>query len=313
MSTPITTSWSTFMSRASFLRDLLFETSKEDDIYKRMVDVVGKDYSKLPDGVETASIAGLGPLHKRGETTPFAYDAPGPGQVKKSYYEDYALAVYFTETLIRRAQFGIIDKVVKDLGKAYNLSRNLQVGGLYDDMITGTTYTGPDGLPLLSKVHTFPGSGVTRSNMLAVDSPLSYASASAMLTLMMRQKTPRGYPMPALRSGQRILVVVPPELALEARKIFSVDAGLEPGVNTNSINVLRQDDLQYEIVVNPYLSSTSNWFFVNPDEKGVKLVDEVPLLDSRYEDPELHGVKYDVRAAWTLHAESWYTFYGSTS
>lgn len=310
MSAPITTSWDTYVSRSSFLANLMFKSSESDEVYKKMVDVVGSDYSPLSDGVETHSVSGLGPIKKRGETTPFEYDAPGPGDTKKSYYENYALAVQFTENMILYAKYNIIEKVVAGLGEGYNLARNLQVAGMYDDAFTGAYFTGPDNQPLISANHGFPGTGLIRSNTLATQGPLGYESAKSLMTVMKRQKTPRGYPMPALKSGQTIRVVVPPEAEFEAYKIFNTEARLDPTNNSNAVNAMRAGNHNYEIVVNPYLTSTSQWYFINPDQVGVKLVDKQGLTKDEFQDRFTKGMQYDVRAMWVLHPEMWEYIYG---
>lgn len=312
MSTPITTSFDPYVSRVSFLAALKWEGGTPDETYKKVVDVVGSDYSPLKDGVETHSVAGLGPIKKRGETTPFEYDAPGPGLTKKSYYQNYALAVYFTENLLMNAQYGVVEKVVSDIRHGYDLARNLEVAALFDDAFTGSLYTGPDNLPIISSAHTFPGSA-TRTNTLAAPSGLSYTGVQSLLTVMKRQKTVRGYARPALRAGQRLIVMVPPEMEFEAYKIFSREAGLNPDTNTNAVNVLRNGNHTYEILVNPYLTSTTQWFILNPDDKGIKLVDKQPFTPDTFRDPFLKGVQHDGRAMWTIHVEDSFNVYGAAA
>ena len=309
MSAPITTAFDTYVSRYPLLANLTYKGASEDEIYKSFVDIKDSSWSPIPDGVETHSVAGLGPMQERGETTPFAYDTPGPAGTKKSYYSNYALAVYFTENLIMDAQYGVIEKVVQDLGRAYNLARNLQVAGLYDDAFTGSDYTGPDGQPLLSANHTSYMGGGARTNILSTAATLGYTSAQALLTVMRRQKDERGYPKAPIMNNSSIDVLIPPELQFEAAKIFDTGSAYDPDSNKNAINVLKFNS--WRVIPNNYMTSTANWFFASPDEKGIRLVDKQALVTDSFQDEYQKGMQYDVRARWVIHPEMWENIYGS--
>lgn len=309
MSTPITTGFDAYASRYPFLANLTMKSSKSDEVYKSYVDLKGSDYSPVPDSVKTHAIGGLGPMQKRGETTAFAYDTPGPAGTKESVYSNYALRVLFTENLIEDAQYGIIEKVVADLGVAYSRARNLEVAALYDDAFTGSLYTGPDGKAICASDHTSYMGGAVRSNILSVAAPIGYTSAQALRIVAQRQKDERGYPMPALNPGTGIDVLIAPEAMDEAMKIFDVGSAYDPDSNKNAINVLRNNN--WNIRVNHWLTSTANWFLADPGEKGIRLVDRQALITSSFPDEYQKGMNYDVRARWVIHPEMWEHIYGS--
>ena len=309
MSNPITTSFDAYVAKYPFLANLTYKQAESDESYKALVDLKGSDYSPIPDGVETHSVAGLGPMVERGETTPFAVDTPGPAGTKKSYYSNYALRVKFTENLIMDAQYGIIEKVVASLGKGYNLARNLEVAALYDDAFTGSLYTGPDGKALLADDHTSYMGGSDRTNILATPAALAYASVQDLVTVMRRQKDERGYANPAIRNNQTIDVIIPPELEFDADTIFDKGSAYNPTNANNDINVLHK--FRWNLIVNNHFTSTTNWFLANPDEKGIRLVDRQALVASTNPDEDDYGVKYDVRARWVIHPEMWENIYGS--
>src|SRR5690606_36113410 len=130
MTTPITTAFDNYVSRYPFLANMTYKGAEEDTSYKMLVDEKGSDYSPIPNGVETHSVDGIGPMQAKSETGTYAYDAPTAGDTKKSYYIEYALRLYFTRTLIEDGQYGIIEKSVKDLGTADGLTRNIVSAGL---------------------------------------------------------------------------------------------------------------------------------------------------------------------------------------
>lgn len=309
MSTPITTAFDTYVSRYPLLANLTYKEADSDETYKGLVDLKDSSWSPVPDGVETHAVAGLGPMAERSETGAFEFDTPGPAGTKKSYYSNYAKAVYFTENLIMDAQYGIIEKVVASLGKSYNLARNLQVAALYDDAFTGSLYTGPDGKALCATDHTSYMGGSARANELAVSAALSYTSVQDLVTIMRKQKDERGYANPAVNSNDTIDVIIPADLEFDADTIFDKGSAYNPTNANNDINVLHK--YRWNLKVNNHFTSTTNWFLANPNEKGIRLVDKQALTTDSFQDERQKGMQYDVRARWVIHPEMWEKIYGS--
>lgn len=311
MTTPITTSFDNYVSRYPFLANLTYKGASRDDVYKQLVDEKGSDYSPIPNGVETHSVDGIGPMQRRGETTPFAYDTPTAGETQKSYYVNFALRLYFTENLIDDAQYGLIEKSVEDLGYSDALTRNIETAALYDDAFTGNLYQGPDKVALLSASHTSNAvPSLLRSNILDTPAAFGYTSVQQLLTKMRGQKNARGYAKPALTNGQRIRVILPNNGSeFEADKLFDAGSAYEPTTNHNAINVLRK--FRWEVVINHHLQNMANWFFTNPEETGIRMVNRKPLTPKTWPDEGLNGMNYDVRARWCLHPEFWENLYGS--
>jgi len=311
MSTPITTGFDAYVSRYPFLANLTYKGAEDDPSYKSLVDMRGKDYSPIPNGVETHSVDMFGPMQRRAETTPYAYDTPTAGETKKTYYIDFGLRLYFTRNLIEDAQYGLIEKSVSHLGVADSLTRNLEVATLYDDAFTGSIYTGPDNLALLSASHTSnANNALLRSNILDTPAQFGYTSAQALITKMRGQKTARGHSRPAIKNNQTIKVLLPNNGAeFEADRLFNAGAALEPGTNHNSINVLKK--FRWEPIVNTHLQNMANWFFINSEETGIRMVEKRTLNTDTWADNGLKGMNYDVDARWCLHCEMWENTYGS--
>lgn len=306
---PITTAFDTFVTREPSLAEVMYRGASADEVYKECVDLKSGDISKFPDRVVTHDVAGLGPMYQRNETGVIQMDTPGPGETKESVFSMFGLGVEFSEVLLDDAMYGIIESVIEDLGRTYNLTRNIQIGQLYDDAFTGFLYKSGDGQPILSTAHSAVMGGPVRKNKLAVDAAFSTTSIQNLVTLMRRQTDDRGNPRPALASGQAIHVIIPPDLEFESDKVFDAGAALQPDVNTNTINVLKK--FRWKVTINPYFTSTTNYFLTNPDTKGIWLVDRKPLERSFYEREETKGVVYDARGRWTNHIRTWEHIYGS--
>lgn len=308
---PITTSFDTFVTRDPSLAEVMYRGAAEDEIYKDCVDVVAwtKEKFKYPDRIVTHSIAGLGPMYRRHETGTIQMDTPAPGATKETAYTKFGLGVEFSEDLQDDGMYGIVEDVVEDLGRTYSLTRNIQTGQLYDDAFTGAYYTGPDGQPILSSNHTSYGGGAAMKNAPSVAVAFSYQGVQDVMTLMRRQTDDRGNPRPALRGGQSIQVIIPPEMEFKADTLFNEGAALDPTTNNNTVNVLKSN--RWRVTVNPYMTSTTAFFLVNPDDKGIWLVDRKPLERDFYMREETKGVVYDARARWGFHVKDWRGHYGS--
>lgn len=303
---PITTSFDV-KEMAITLAKLTFKGAKEMDFVTGYIDIEGPDYSPLPDGVEVHAQYGFGPMQKRGETDAFAFDAPGPAGTKKRYYEAYALAASITERLILYSKNNIVGRIPQELGKSWRLRQNIHVASVYDDFFTGATFTEIDGVhPLGSTAHTTWGApGITRTNI--TDGALGYATLQAILTIMRKQKSERGQPLPAIMDS--IDLIIPPAYEMDADKYTNPMALKDPTNNHNAINVLQSR--KWNIKINPFFTSETAWFCADPTAKGIKLVNKQKLTTDTNPDIETKGVRHDVRAMWTIIEEEWERMYGS--
>jgi hypothetical protein len=307
---PITSAFDTYVTQYPILAELLYGAVKKNSIYKDIVDLKGSDFSPLNHGVETHITYGLDIWTKRSDTSPFTFDSPGSEGTKKTYFSNYGLGVIFTENLFMDGLYGIIEKVGADLGNTYDLTRNVQIAQFYDDAHTGSVaqFLSYDGQPLLSTAHVSQP-GITRANKPTIAQPLSYTGVQTMLTLMRRFKSERGRPSPMVDNGQAIKVLIPPEMEFLADSIFDTGSAYNPTNANNDINVLKK--FRWNVMINPFLTSTSNWFFMPTGENMIRLVDRQPMTDSYNEDIDTKGIRQDVRARWVLHPEHFDRIFGS--
>jgi hypothetical protein len=308
--TPITAAFDTYVTQYPLLANYMYSAANKDSVYKSLVDLKGADFSPLPHGVETHIGYGLDIMAKRSDTSAFTFDSPGSEGTKKTYFSNYGLGVIYTENLFMDGMYGIIEKVDTDLGNTYDLTRNVQVAAMYDDFFTGSIsqFLAYDGQPVLSTSHT-SSPGITRANKPSVAQPLSYTGVKTVLTTMRRFKTERGRPKMMVENGQAIKVLIPPEMEFLADSIFDTGSAYNPTNANNDINVLKK--FRWDVIINPYLTSETNWFFMPTGENMIRLVDRQPFTDDKNPDIDTKGVRHDVRARWVLHVEHFDRIFGS--
>jgi hypothetical protein len=305
----ITTALDTLITRDPCLAEVMYKGASEDEIYKSCVDMKDAGISKYPDRIVTHNVAGLGPMASRTETGVIQMDIPGPADTKETVYSKFGLGVEFTEDFSEDVMYGVQSEIIADVGRSYGLTRNIQVGQLYDNAFLTTLYTSGDGKAILATDHTAYMGGPGRANCPAIDQPLSYEGVQTLCTLMRRQTDDRGNPRPAIMAGQSIQVTIPPEMEFDTDKILDAGSAYEPTTNNNAINVLKK--YRWQVVINPYFTSTSNWFLSDPSDKGLWLVDKQPLQRDYYIRDETKGAVYDGRGKWGIHIKTWEKIYGS--
>ena len=305
----ITSSLDALITRDPCLAEVMYRGAAEDTVYQSCVDLKDSSISKYPDRIVTHNVAGLGPMYSKTETGTITKDTPGAADTKETTYSMFAIGVEFSEKFSQDVMYGVQQEIIEDVGRSYNLTRNIQTGQLYDNAFNTTYYTSGDGKAICATDHTAYMGGADRKNAPTVAQQLSYTGVQTMLTLMRRQTDDRGNPRPALMAGQSIQVLIPPEMEFNADKIFDTGSAYDPDSNKNAINVLKK--FRWQVVINPYFTSTANWFMTDPREKGIWLVDKQGLTRDMYHVDETKGAVWDARGEWGYHVKTWEKIYGS--
>jgi hypothetical protein len=308
MGTPLTSAFDTYVTQFPNLAENLYSSASDDTIWKDIMDLKGPDWSPLNHAVVTHKVYGLDIMVQRSDTSPFTFDTPGPEGTKESIFSNYGLGVVFTENLIMDGLYNIVEQVMADLKNVWDLTHNVQVGQMYDDAFTGTLYTAYDGQPILSTSRTSQP-GIVRQNAPTVPQPLSYTGVQTVLTLMRRFKSERGRPKPMIKNNQSVRVLMPPEMEFEADRIFDTGSAYEPDTPNNAINVLKKH--RWSPIINPYLTSTTNWFLMPEQENMLRFVERQPMTEDHQPDIETKGVRQDVRGRWVIHVEDFDRIFGS--
>lgn len=307
----VTTALDTLITRDPCLTEALYSGSSEDTTYVSCLDVnpAKASNNKYPDRIVTHRVAGLGPMQDRYENGTIAADIPGPADTKETVFSKFGLGIEFSEDFSDDVMYGMQEEMIRDIGRSWNLTRNIQTGQLFDNAFNTTYYTAGDGKAILASDHTAYMGGADIKNCPAIAEVFSYTGVQTLLTLMRRKTNDRGHPRPALMVGQGIHVLIPPEMEFMADKIFDTGSAYDPDSNKNAINVLKK--FRWQVTINPYFTSVKNWFLTDPNEKGIWLVDRKTLERDMYVRDETKGAVYDARGRWAYHVYTYDKVFGS--
>lgn len=141
-------------------------------------------------------------------------------------------------------------------------SREIIAAGVYINAFTSTVkMDGGDGVQLASASH--PTSGVNFSNVPSTAGSLSEATLEQMVIDVMNYTDNRGQ-LIAVRPDK---LIIPIALQFTAQRVLN--SVLRAGTADNDINAIRDMGmLPGGVLVNPYLTSTTNWF-VKTDQEGL--------------------------------------------
>jgi hypothetical protein len=312
MATIVTRSHVPWAQLPTLARMTLQETENAA-VYKEIVDIKDSSFSPDKTKVTTASVTSIGPLQRWGETLAIPFDTPNPGFVKTTAYADFGLAVAFSRNAQEDELYGIYPRVAKGLGRARELFRNLNIARLLDNAENTTYFTAENGEALLSTAHPAAGvPGLSRPNRLGTGSALSYSTLVDLIVLGWSHVDDNGYPAPAWKDGDTLVLVVAPSDVMVATKLVNELTTHEPGNANNDVNPLRVHN-KFRIVVNPYMTevgATQGWFLIPGGEKSIYIVERRPMEASNYKDNATKAMIYDVTCREAVHVENPWSLWG---
>lgn len=211
-------------------------------------------------------VEGLGLMEQKAESVDMAFEDFSQGFTPK--YTNLAYAKGFI-----MSHEAIVDNLYdRGYAKASSLARSANVTKeivhaniLSRGFNTSYTMSGGDGLPLFSTAHIKGPSGGTYANRLSVDADLSEAALEDMNILIGKATDAKGLEI-ALRA---MCLIVPVDLQFEATRILKSD--LQSGTANNDTNAMRLMGLFPKgIVVDHYLTGTTNWFIKTDAPRGLR-------------------------------------------
>jgi len=211
------------------------------------------DVAKGQEAVRHAyELGGPGQLVRKTEGANISALTIRQGAVKTWLYEVYAGRIELTWELARDCKVREIKKAASTLGRSLELTKEY-VAALFLDRAFNSSYPAtPDGKELCATDHTIVGTQTSDgSNELSTPAALSETSLEDVYTALMSFKAADGM----IASVMPKKLIVPAALGHTAKKLNR--AGNQLGSANNDPKVVG-DDL--EVVVNPYLSSTTRWF-----------------------------------------------------
>jgi hypothetical protein len=231
-----------------------------DSKYDKILDVKTPDDRAYEEDV-TMSTLGLAQIKTQGASV--QYDAANQLFTTRYSHIQYGLGFVITEEML---EDGIALKMGKTFSEAMKLSmlrsREIIASNVYVNGFTsGIQMDGGDGVCLFSNAH--PIVGANQSNVPTSAASLSEAGLEQAVIDIMNLKDNRGQ----IISVTPDKLIIPIALQFTAHRILN--SVLRPTSADNDINALRDlGMLPGGIVVNPYLTSTTNWF-VKTNQPGL--------------------------------------------
>lgn len=188
-----------------------------------------------------------------GQPQAIEYDSFAPLDETTFTHKEYAKGVAIERKLWDDDRSGQIKRKAQSLGYAFGTTIATHMSSVLNNAFSDS-YLGADGEPLCETNHgvnsvssdTFSNTGTTA---------LSYDAVVATLIAGHDLNDDRGNPLPIVYDT----LYVP--TALQATAYEIVNAIGKPGSADNDANFLNSQGLQ--VVVDPYLSDTNNWFMLN--------------------------------------------------
>jgi phage major head subunit gpT-like protein len=209
---------------------------------------------------ESAYYGGLGLMTEKPEGENISYDDFIQGPTKRWTHKTYGLGVRITEEAIEDCLYDSVPTemtdMVKELGRVGKETLEVLVNDMYNSGVS--TATTPrlagDGVAVFSASHLLLNGG-TWSNLASASAAIGTTSMQTALAAFENTVDDRGL--------QQVLVpkylMVPPAIEGKARELLQ--STYTPGDANNSINWIKASR-GLELVVNPYLTSTTAWYLI---------------------------------------------------
>ena len=211
---------------------------------------------------EDVGVTSFGLAMLKGEGAPVMFDTEQQGFVSRFTHAEYALGFIITKNMVEDDLYDVVgQRKANSLAFSMRQTKETVAANVYNRAFT-STYTGGDGLELLSDAHINVAGG-TWANELATAADISEAALEQALIDIAGFTNDRGLKI-AVRAKN---IIVPKELDFEVNKILKTQ--YEVGTANNTVNVVR-GRFPGGVVVNHYLTDTDAWFIRTDAPHGMK-------------------------------------------
>lgn len=207
---------------------------------------------------QAAIIAGLNRLVEvfEGEAIPSEDVKMSP--VVQGVDREFGMGFRISARAIEDDKYGKANQGAKWLGEAVNLTYEYQSALFVDDMFSGSTFLGYDGLSWLNTAHTCVGnSSVTWSNTPSSPVAFSVTGITQLLDLVGLTKNHNGDPMKWM--PDRLMIGNSAGIINRAIQIFK-GGSAEPFTANNEENAVKMRLAIKDPIVNPYVASSSKYY-----------------------------------------------------
>jgi hypothetical protein len=271
------------------------------------------EYTQLFDKVssdkayeERSESIGFGLAQKKSQGAAVRYDADQEGYLRRTPNVTMALGYIITMEELADNQYVELSRA-----RSAGLARSMRItketlGALVYDRSTNASFTGGDGVSLLSTAHPTPSGN--QSNRLAVAADLSEASLEDLLIQIADAKDARG-----LRIGLKgRKLIISKENMFVAERIMA--STLQNDTANNAVNALRSKGMLPDgYFVNHYLEDT-NAFYIRTDissGSGLLYQERQALAFTRDKDFDTENAKAKAVERYNFDWADWRGLFGS--
>jgi hypothetical protein len=247
--------------------------------YTGLFDVDRSTKSYEEDVEQTAF--GLAPIKAEGATT--VYDQHQQGFTKRYVNVAYSLGYIVTHEELNDDLYTEVS-MQRSASLAFAMSQTREnVGANVYNRATNASYTGGDGIVLLSASHTQTTG--TYSNILSTGAALSEASLEDICVQIMNATNSRGLKI-SLRPNR---LVISTANMFEAERILKSDR--QNDTANNAVNALRSKGMIPEVLVSHYFTNTNYWFVRTNAPRGMIWFDREPVSFKKDTDFDTDNAK----------------------
>ena len=254
---------------------------------------------------EEVMIVGFGNASVKGEGNAVSYDNATEGFTARYAHETVALAFSLTEEAVEDNLYDRLgSRYTKALARSMANTKQIKAASVLNNAFSGS-YTGGDGVALVSNSHPLGGGG-TASNRPTAYADLNETSLEDALINISTLVDDRNLTI-ALQ-GRKL--IVPPALQFVADRLLQSPGRV--GTSDNDINAIKNMGMVPEgYVVNNYLTDTDAWFLKTDCPDGFKHFERSPMQTSLEGDFDTGNMRYKARERYSFGYSNWRAVFAS--
>jgi len=254
---------------------------------------------------EEVMIVGFGNASVKGEGNSVEYDNATEGFTSRYSHETVALAFSLTEEAVEDNLYDRLgSRYTKALARSMANTKQIKAASVLNNAFS-SSYTGGDGVALVSNAHPLGGGG-TASNRPTAYADLNETSLEDALINVSTLVDDRNLTI-ALQ-GRKL--IVPPQLQFVADRLLQSPGRV--GTSDNDINAIKNMGMVPEgYVVNNYLTDTDAWFLKTDCPDGFKHFERSPMQTSLEGDFDTGNMRYKARERYSFGFSNWRAVFAS--
>jgi len=255
---------------------------------------------------EDVLLTGFGYASEKPEGGEYALDEGMEGWTKRYTHRTVALSFEITEEAIEDNRYmSLGTKYSQALARSMRQTKELYHGNVFNNA-TSASYTGGDGVALLSTAHPLMGGG-TASNTLATAADLSESSLEQILINIRKVKDDRG--LPAMIKPEAL--VIPPDNEYNAIRITKSDQRVD-SANNDTNAMYKKGVFRQMPMVMTNITDTDSWFVTTNCKDGLKTTNRTKMVIPKATvDSRTGNICYRARERYTEGWTDWRGVFGS--